>query len=489
MHATKDTRSAGLGLLLLVGCLMLVALAWAGTFGRARAGLTLQALEREGVPLLYLAPREGEGMPGVVVAHGFAGSKQLMLGYAHTLAHAGYAVMLLDFSGHGANPAPLQRDALQRDLEVALAALAEQPGVDGARLALLGHSMGSGAVMEAAIRQPTRFAATVAISPTRADVSADAPRNLQLQAGRWEQRFVANAEALLRDAGGASDAFGEGGARGLVLVPAAEHISILFRPQSHHAALAWLDRAFGRSTALPYRDQRMLWYGLHLLAWLGILWAMTMRRIAPAPDTLPLYRRVAGLLAAPLVAGAALWALGQALPVETLGGLLVGAAIALWLLVAGLLWLSLQGLPARPQLVSLVGALLLFQILWMAFGALGQSLWLQWIPVGRRALLILPLALLCLPWFLAMARALSGTRGWGWLGWWALQSAVLIVGFLALLLFVPALGFVVLLVPLWPLFVALFTVAAARLRDPWATALGSALFFGWLLAVVFPLAA
>jgi len=36
--------------------------------------------------MLYLAPQQGEKIPGVLVAHGFAGSKQLMLGYARSSA-------------------------------------------------------------------------------------------------------------------------------------------------------------------------------------------------------------------------------------------------------------------------------------------------------------------------------------------------------------------------------------------------------------------
>ena len=52
--------------------------------------------------------------------------------------------------------------------------------LDRSRLALIGHSMGSGAVMTAGINQPGTYAAVVAISPTNADVRPDAPRNLLL---------------------------------------------------------------------------------------------------------------------------------------------------------------------------------------------------------------------------------------------------------------------------------------------------------------------
>lgn len=177
---------------LLLLALVLIVLSWWGV-AVARSGLVVRSLNRDGVPLLYVAPQNTEKVPGVLVAHGYAGSKQLMLGYAQVLAHSGYAVMLWDFSGHAANAAPLGRLSLQQDLDVAYAALNEQPEVDPARLALLGHSIGSGAVMSAGIRDVDRFAATVAISPTGAQVTPSAPRNLLLQAGSWEGGFIKNA--------------------------------------------------------------------------------------------------------------------------------------------------------------------------------------------------------------------------------------------------------------------------------------------------------
>ena len=54
------------------------------------------------------------------MAHGFAGSRQLMLGYGYTLAQAGYAILLWDFAGHGANPQPLTPDSLQATVDAAI---------------------------------------------------------------------------------------------------------------------------------------------------------------------------------------------------------------------------------------------------------------------------------------------------------------------------------------------------------------------------------
>ena len=81
---------------------VLIVLSWWGVLS-ARQGLVVRSLTSNQVPMLYIAPQQADHVPGVLVAHGYAGSKQLMLGYGYVLAHAGYAVMLWDFSSHGAN--------------------------------------------------------------------------------------------------------------------------------------------------------------------------------------------------------------------------------------------------------------------------------------------------------------------------------------------------------------------------------------------------
>ncbi|WP_300971742.1 alpha/beta fold hydrolase [Thiocapsa sp.] len=44
--------------------------------------------------------------PVVVIAHGFAGSRQMMQAYAVTLARNGYLAVTFDFPGHGRNSTP-----------------------------------------------------------------------------------------------------------------------------------------------------------------------------------------------------------------------------------------------------------------------------------------------------------------------------------------------------------------------------------------------
>jgi dienelactone hydrolase len=74
--------------------------------------------------------------------------------------------MLFDFDGHGAAHGRLDQSGgvLQRNLAAAYESLASQPEIDPAQIALLGHSMGSGAVMTAAINSSEQYEAT---SPCR----------------------------------------------------------------------------------------------------------------------------------------------------------------------------------------------------------------------------------------------------------------------------------------------------------------------------------
>ena len=476
-------------LLLAIAALLLIVFSWWGVIA-ARTGLVVRSLQREEVPMLYLAPRNAEKIPGVLIAHGYAGSKQLMLGYAHVLAHAGYAVMLWDFDSHGANAKPLERGSLQQNLDVAYAALVEQPEVDSSRLALLGHSMGSGAVMSAGIQNVNRFAASVAVSPTGANVTPLAPRNLQLQAGTWEGRFVANAQRLLRTAGGENDNFAEGRGRSLVVIPNAEHITILFRDASQQAAKNWLDATFGVQRSSNYVDYRMIWYFLHLLAWLGLLGAVA--PVITSPSTLdqlkvPQLRSWGGLLAAPFVASGVLTLLSRGGDINSLGGLLVGGAVSIWFGAAGFVWLAVMFRLPRFTLRMGLGVGL-FVVLWVAFGAMAQVVWLQWWLIPARFQLFPLMSLACFPWFLASGVAQQSVGLGKRILWWLGQSVILVGGFILVVYLLPELGFIYLLLPLFPLVMGIFSYAVSLFEEPWSYAIGSALLFGWILAAAFPLA-
>ena len=483
----KPTR-----ILILIIALILIVLSW-WQVAAAPRGLIVRQLSRDGVPMLYLAPagaHAARSVPGVLVAHGFAGSRQLMLGYAYTLAHAGYAVMLWDFAGHGANPQPLAPDRLQAAVDAAYGVLIEQPEVDPGRLALLGHSMGSGAVMTAAIRDPERYAATIAVSPTGADVTPGAPRNLLLQAGSLEGRFAGNAQELLAQAGGERGNFAEGQARRLTVIPNAEHISILFRGESHRAALDWLANAFGESRVTGYVDRRIIWYGLSLLGWLLALIALAPVLRPAVPEQAPGSRWLSwvALPVSALIASGLLALLSSGAELVRFSGLLVGGTVGLWFLVAGLIWLpSIRSL-RRPALIDLAWGVGLFAVLTLAFGVMAHYVWLPWwLNLPRLARWPL-LALACLPWFLAAGMAQRGAGAGARVLWWLAQSIAVTGGLFLTLMLVPSLGFLLILLPLMPLLLGIVAVAGAASGRAWAYGLGGALFIGWIIAAVFPLA-
>ena len=473
----------------LIIALILIAVSWSQVVAASR-GLVVRRLSREGIPMLYLAPAGAYEVPGVLVAHGFAGSRQLMLGYGYTLAHAGYAVLLWDFAGHGANPQPLAPDSLQAAVDAAYGVLIEQPEVDPSRLALLGHSMGSGAVMTAAIRDPERYAATIAVSPTSADVTPAAPRNLLLQAGAWEGRFVGNAQQLLAQGGGERGNFAEGQARRLISIPNAEHISILFRGQSHRAALDWLANAFAEPRVTAYVDRRLIWYGLSLLGWLLALVALApvLRPATPEHVTGPRWLSWVALPISALIASGMLGLINSSLALARFGGQMVGGAVGLWFLFAGLIWLpSIRSL-RRPALTDLAWGMGLFAVLTLAFGVMAHYVWLPWwlnLPRLTRWPL---LALACLPWFLAAGMAQRGAGAGTRVFWWLAQSIAVTGGLFLALLLAPSLGFLLILLPLMPLLLGIVAVVGAASGRAWAYGVGGALFIGWIIAAVFPLA-
>lgn len=471
--------------------LILIAISWLGLMN-LRTDLVVRSISQQDVPMLFMAPEGVQHRPGILIAHGFAGSKQLMFGYGYTLAHNGYGVLLLDFAGHGANAAPLDQTKLQQNLEAALTVLKAQPEIDPNKVGLLGHSMGSQAVMLTGIDQATSISAVVAISPVTAPVTSSKPRNLQLQAGEWEGRFVQQSAQLLEKAGGENPRTDEGKGRARVIVPQAEHILILFKDLSHQSALTWFNSVFHGTSTVEFRDRRMGWYGLHLLSWLLLLGMVSpVLKEAPSRTTRKSrsVRNWLGLGLAPFAATGVIFAISQRAALESLGGLLIGGALGLWLCLAGLAWSGTISRFPRPTIKSAGFGLLLFGLLWIAFGSMAQETWLQWWLIPARLKLWPALSIGCFPWFFASGIAQEQATPTKRIIWWFAQSIALTLGLSLTLILVPKLGFLALVVPIVPIILALLSYAAAQVREPWSNAIASALFFGWTIASVFPLSA
>ncbi len=150
-------------------------------------------------PVTIFRPQSAALAPIVVIAHGFAGSQQLMQPFAETLARNGYIAVTFDFLGHGRNPAPMRGDitegktitaALLAELTDVAASARKLPGSDG-RLAVLGHSMASDIVVRFAQASPD-VEATVAVSVFSPVATAISPRNLLVIVGALEPAMLRN---------------------------------------------------------------------------------------------------------------------------------------------------------------------------------------------------------------------------------------------------------------------------------------------------------
>ena len=235
-------------------------------------------------PVSVYRPRSGPRGPAVLIAHGFAGSQQLMLSFALTLARNGYVAVTFDFPGHGRNPTPLtgsitDADGATRTLVDSMQSVARfaRDAGDG-RLATLGHSMASDIVVRFAAAN-SDVAATIAVSMFSPAVTATSPRNLLVIVGEWESglKRVALEAAGLVSAPAAPTAgvtYGDpaqGTGRRAAFSAHVEHVSVLFSQDSMREAVNWLNRTFAiERPAPPVLDGRGPWI-LVLIAGVALL--------------------------------------------------------------------------------------------------------------------------------------------------------------------------------------------------------------------------
>lgn len=249
-----------------------------------------------------------------------------------------------------------------------------------------------------------------------------------------------------------------------------------------------VNATFGLQRPSNYVDRRMIWYGVHLLAWLALLAAIAPILAVKAIAHKTRLRSWLSLFLAPLLASGGLVLLNRFSDIDHLGGVLVGGAVSIWFGLAGLVWLIIMSQLPVLKLRSVGIGIVIFAVLWIGFGAMAQVVWLQWWLIPQRLSLFPLLALACFPWFLASGVAQQSLGLGKRILWWFGQSTVLVAGFILVLYLLPQLSFISLLLPLFPIMTAIFSFVASFLKEPCSYAIGSAMFFGWTLAAAFPLA-
>jgi len=466
----------------------------------ARSGLMISPLHVGTTPATVYRRANAAPAPAIVIAHGFAGSRQLMEAYALTLARAGYVAVSFDFEGHGRNPLPMSGNVsridgttqmLMRETRRVVDAALALPEVDG-RIALLGHSMASDIVVRAALEDP-RVGATVAISMFSEAVTASQPRNLLMVSGAFETFLRANS---LKNAQRADPAAIEGttigdpaagSGRRAAVAPNVEHVGVLYAATALLEARNWLDAAFGRVSNGPVSATGgsivLLMVGLVLLAW--PLAGLLPRRMAPAePVNLRVF--LAAILT-PAVLTPPLLALFDTrfLPV------LVADYLAVHLFVYGLLCLAIlawNGVRIGRVAWGSAAAFAAYGI--FVFGGALDRYAASFMPNAERLPIIAAIAVGAIPYMLADSLAIEGGRARVW------RVMVARIAFLsslgaAVALDFSRLFFLLIIIPVIVLFFAVFGTMAGwvgrRTQSPATTGLALGLILAWAVGVSFPI--
>jgi hypothetical protein len=510
MSQSKLTTRIGRSLVALLALAAIALGAW--RLEAARDGLTIERIDLDGVPATVFAPPGAVQAPAVVIAHGFAGSQQLMQPIATTLAREGFLAITFDFPGHGRNARPmpgrLGDDAamsrpLLQTLDAAIRYARASPRGDG-RVAVLGHSMAADIVARRAVTDPG-IVATVGISMFSRAVTATAPRNLLVVAGAWEPaRLIDEGRRVVSMVSGdppledtTYGSFADGTARRLVLADGVEHIAVIYSRETLVAVRAWLRDAFALTPSAKGRvDARGASLGLLFIGIVALGWSLsTLLPRAPnfaAGAALTGRRFAFAALAPALLTPLLLWPV----PTDFLP-ILLGDYVAAHFAVYGVLTLlALRAAGgALPEVRASGGATGLAAAAaasLYALAALGLPLdryVTSFAPVAGRWWLVL--AMLCgtLPFFLADAWLTRGVRAPP-VANVATKGLFLTSLAIAIALAPRRLFFLVIIVPaILVLFIVhgLFSRWTWRATgNPFVGAAASAIAFAWAIAVTFP---
>ncbi|MFI5316276.1 MAG: alpha/beta hydrolase family protein [Myxococcota bacterium] len=455
-------------------------------------------------------------VPVVILCHGFAEDTATTSSLARRIAKAGYAVIAIDFRGHGENrnAFALSGDGLQlrQDIDAALLYARSQPRFDGQRVALAGHSMGAFAVVAHAQQDPG-VAAVVAISGAGALRGPFAPPNTLLiwaaqdppslrKLGREFAAKLAGLEQLVDD-----KTYGEperGTGVRMSEVPGVDHITILYSAEAAKRVVDWLGETLGPGHGAPETpgaDPRLPFVLLGIAASVVLAFALPgwLAPLAPRLGLAPVAKPLVHL-ALLLVSLALALAVDAAADSHTTRGIfgfvpfVAARDLFGFFALTGAIMLALG---SRRGAVSADGlrdprtwlsAGVLFLAVYAVLGTLVLPLW-NIFPATHRVLWCLVATGLMLPYFGASECLL---RGAGRTGLWLPA-----VGKLLTLITVAAgclsglLPFVIILgLGAIALFFALFELIAIRIGrrmpGPWIAALFQAAFTGFAFGAIFP---
>ena len=482
----------------------------------ATDGLNISRATVGETPVTVFRPASNGSAPVVVIAHGFAGSQQLMQPFAVTLARNGYIAVTFDFLGHGRNPAPMRGDITEGKTITSellkelgqVAAYAGKLSSSDHRLAVLGHSMASDIVVRYAQTTPD-VTATVAVSVFSPVATATSPRNLLVIVGALEPsmlideglRIAGLATGGKAIAGETSGNFADGTARRMILARGVEHIGVLYSRDSMSEALSWLNQAFGR-TQTGFIDRRGIFLALVFFAITALAWPLSallpVASESPAGAGLPWRPLLIAAIAPALLTPLILWKM----PTDFLP-ILLGDYLTLHFLLYGLLTAAaaiyLRSRPSTrgntasrliswPKLAAAAAAVALYNTI--AFGLPLNAYVFSFLPIPSRVPLIAAIACGTVPYFIAdewLTRGATARHGA-----YALTKLCFLLSLaIAVVLNPQKLFFLAIIVPaILLLFLAFGMISRwsyRATRHPLPGAIANAALFAWAIAVTFPM--
>lgn len=491
-----------------VGLALVLAASW--HLHRAASGVDVTIARIGDTPVTVFRRPDLPRGPAVVIAHGFAGSQQLMRSLALSLAHAGLVAVTYDLLGHGRNSAPLggslteTHGATRRlvDELARVAALARAQG-DG-RLAVLGHSMASDIVVRFA-REQANIDATVAISMFSPAVTATEPRNLLMITGAWEgalrdEALRALGLATAPRSPGENVTYGtvaDGTARRAAVASGVEHIGVLFAVDTLRETADWLRNTFALA---PASESPAAGRGLWILALMGgiILLAapvtQTLPRLSdpPAGAGLP-WRRLWPVVVVPAIMVPVVLRFVPTHFLPVVVGDYLAVHFATMGIATGLLLWRLGRLPPRPPglrvwaSAAALAAAVVVPLAW-AIDAEVTSFW----PGEQRLPLLAALLIGTLSWALADEWATRGP-GAGFAASATTKAAFVCSLAIAVALDFERLFFLILIVPvIIPYFIVFGVVswwAYAKTGEPAVGGAVNAVMLAWAIGVTFPMLA
>src|SRR5215472_9258044 len=227
-------------------------------------------LPGEGNPFFRVFP-PAHRPPAIVLVHGFTADRQFMSTLARRIAQNGYAVLAIDVSGHGANRNPFSggmanADALRPEVRKAVDFLRGFQKVDGSRIAVMGHSMGAGAVLDYATVDPALKGA-IMISGGVGLTGPERPRNALFIFAQNDPSFIQSVSTEIAshlagvpqiELGKTYGEFTQGNAVKAIQIPRVNHVTIAYAPEAAATMVRWLDGAFGtaRTGEINLREPR-----------------------------------------------------------------------------------------------------------------------------------------------------------------------------------------------------------------------------------------